>query len=49
MNKLDQKVVMQLLHSKHGVRSGEFATTLREAVDIFEKSILPPIVTGKLL
>ena len=32
---------MQLLHSKHGVRSGEFATTLREAVDIFEKSILP--------
>ena len=37
----DQKVILQLVHSEHGVRSGEFATTFREASDLFEKSILP--------
>ena len=39
--RLYQKVIMQLIHSEHGVRSGEFATTFREAADTFEKSILP--------
>lgn len=38
---LEQKVIMQLIHSEHGVRSGEFATTFAEAAQTFEKSILP--------
>lgn len=38
---IDKKVILQLVHQEHGVRSKEFSTTFREVVPVFKQSMLP--------